>query len=209
MTRPEEEESSTVETHQADEEAQAALDTTPEEAPEATLDVTPEEINEEIVDVDDCKSVEMLSSDSGIGVTPPDGHDAGYPVAANLLDTTQSLIEEALNEMDKSVDTVVESEVFYDSSVTSGAQFDEWQLRTPTELDDASPVFKVALDFDALVSDIDESKQLEPDDEELFRTGSFSSESDMETGATPPPPAPTTPLLRQHGIIDDELGVGT
>ena len=32
------------------------------------------------------------------------------------------------------------AEVFYDSSVTS-ARFDEWQLRTPTQLDD-SPVFR-------------------------------------------------------------------
>ena len=117
---------------EVDQEAQVVPEVAPEVAPEANLDLTPEEIVEEVVDTDDCKSVEILSSDSGIGVTPPEGPDAGYRVATALLDTTRSLIEEGLDEMDKSVDTIVESEVFYDSSVTSGAQFDEWQLRTPT-----------------------------------------------------------------------------
>lgn len=77
---------------------------------------------------------------------------------------------------------------FYDNSVTS-ARFDEWQLRTPTQLDD-SPVLKSSapLDFDALLSDGDETKQLEPDDEELFRTVSADlSETELSPISSPPP----------------------
>ena len=81
---------------------------------------------------------------------------------------------------------VSNSDVYYDNSVTS-AQFDQWQLRTPTQLDD-SPVFKNQLDFDsldALDADGDESKQLEPDEEDLFRTD--SEESDLSHIGSPPP----------------------
>ena len=100
---------------------------------------------------------------------------------------------------------------FYDNSVTS-ARFDEWQLRTPTQLDD-SPIFKSSntpLDFDALISQEgllgDEAKQLEPDDEELFRRASsqLSDEEDEDVDhlspiSSPPPefskPSPLPPPL--------------
>jgi hypothetical protein len=143
---------------------------------------------------------DLLSTDSGIVVLPVE----------NV--TTEKVIEEALDRIDcekpnsppsamapagqvSQSEKVVASlnnslqeneEVFYDNSVTS-ARFDEWQLRTPTQLDD-SPVFKSAtLDFDALVSDGDEAKQLEPDDEELFRTSSEMSETDLSPLSSPPP----------------------
>ena len=109
------------------------------------------------------------------------------PLASNdktssSLNSSSSLVQES-------------EEVFYDNSVTS-ARFDEWQLRTPTQLDD-SPVYKsAALDFDALVSDGDEAKQLEPDEEELFRTSSELSETDLSPISSPPPP----PELIQHTI---------
>merc|ERR1712071_480654 len=90
------------EKEEEDQEAQVVPEVAPEVAPEANLDLTPEGIVEEVVDTDDCKSVEILSSDSGIGVTPPEGPDAGYRVATALLDTTRSLIKEGLDEMDKS-----------------------------------------------------------------------------------------------------------
>lgn len=150
---------------------------------------------------------DLLSTDSGIVVLPVE----------NVPATTETLIEEALDHIDcekpispsptppAMVTTPAEQgvshpekmvslnnslqeneEVFYDNSVTS-ARFDEWQLRTPTQLDD-SPVFKsAALDFDALISDGDEAKQLEPDDEELFRTSSEMSETDLSPLSSPPP----------------------
>lgn len=109
----------------------------------------------------------------------------------------ESVIEEALERMDQTppASFVLNSslpeieEVFYDNSVTS-ARFDEWQLRTPTQLDD-SPVLKSSatpLDFDALLSDGDETKQLEPDDEELFRAVSAElSETELSPISSPPP----------------------
>lgn len=143
---------------------------------------------------------DLLSTDSGIVVLPVEKVPA----------INETLIEEALDRIDcekpvsppaatpaeqvsqpertVSLNNSLQEneEVFYDNSVTS-ARFDEWQLRTPTQLDD-SPVFKsAALDFDALVSDGDEAKQLEPDDEELFRTSSEMSETDLSPLSSPPP----------------------
>ena len=151
-------------------------------------DQPPTELDE---DASPSKSIELLSSDSGIGVTPPDTEQHQHQLVA----------------------LVVESQVFYDDSVTSGAQFDEWQLRTPTELDDA-PVFKNALDFDALVSEGDESKQLEPDDEELFRTSSSESQSQSQSGAEEsdaaelsPVSSPPPPLAQVRHVDDQPIGI--
>ena len=167
---------------------------------------------------------DLLSTDSGIVVLPVE----------NV--TTEKVIEEALDRIDceKSISPppvpagqVSQSEkaavslnislqeneeVFYDNSVTS-ARFDEWQLRTPTQLDD-SPIFKSAtLDFDALVSDGDEAKQLEPDDEELFRTSSEMSETDLSPLSSPPPefskdaisPAPPPSTYKSLSFIRFDL----
>ncbi len=139
---------------------------------------------------------ELLSTDSGIVVHSPPVPTESVSTAAAAVET---VADEALDRIEKPVSPLQEKstaslnsslqeseEVFYDNSVTS-ARFDEWQLRTPTQLDD-SPVFKSAtLDFDALVSDGDEAKQLEPDDEELFRTSSEMSETDLSPLSSPPP----------------------
>ncbi|XP_059351791.1 uncharacterized protein LOC130689486 isoform X2 [Daphnia carinata] len=167
---------------------------------------------------EDCPSkngADLLSTDSGIVVLD------------KIPATTETLIEEALDRIDceKPVSPPAEpisqpdktvslnsslqesEEVFYDNSVTS-ARFDEWQLRTPTQLDD-SPVFKSAtLDFDALVSDGDEAKQLEPDDEELFRTSSEMSETDLSPLSSPPPEfrkeiSPAPPIVVQTDIVEE------
>ena len=141
---------------------------------------------------------ELLSTDSGIVVHSP----SALPTDAGPVAAVEAVIEETLDRIDKPESSPVQEagralaplnnsvqeneEVFYDNSVTS-ARFDEWQLRTPTQLDD-SPVFKSAtLDFDALVSDDDEAKQLEPDDEKLFRTSSEMSETDLSPLSSPPP----------------------
>ena len=141
---------------------------------------------------------ELLSTDSGIVVHSP----SALPTDAGPVAAVEAVIEETLDRIDKPESSPVQEagralaplnnsvqeneEVFYDNSVTS-ARFDEWQLRTPTQLDD-SPVFKSAtLDFDALVSDDDEAKQLEPDDEKLFCTSPEMSETDLSPLSSPPP----------------------
>lgn len=167
---------------------------------ETAVPVEPEE------DSGSKSSGELLSTDSGIVLQSP----TVVPVVAdNVSAAVETVVDEALDRIDSEKSTVSpplppsgpatndksvslnnslqeNEEVFYDNSVTS-ARFDEWQLRTPTQLDD-SPVFKsAALDFDALVSDGDEAKQLEPDDEELFRTSSEMSETDLSPLSSPPP----------------------
>jgi hypothetical protein len=160
------------------------------------------------------KEEEDCSRKNGVGGSDLLSTDSGIVVLAVENVTTEKVIEEALDRIDcenpvspppasvpagqvssshqsekaASLNSSLQEneEVFYDNSVTS-ARFDEWQLRTPTQLDD-SPVFKSAtLDFDALVSDGDEAKQLEPDDEELFRTSSEMSETDLSPLSSPPP----------------------
>lgn len=155
---------------------------------------------------EDCGSkngAELLSTDSGIVLQSPMvvPTETACPAVETVIEEALDRIDSekpvspppsgpATNINDKTVslnNSLMENEeVFYDNSVTS-ARFDEWQLRTPTQLDD-SPVFKsAALDFDALVSDGDEAKQLEPDDEELFRTSSEMSETDLSPLNSPPP----------------------
>jgi len=151
------------------------------------------------------------------------------PVPEADVSQVESVIEEALERIDRNLEPVVSppssfllnsslpesEEVYYDNSVTS-ARFDEWQLRTPTQLDD-SPVLKsnsTPLDFDALLSDGDETKQLEPDDEELFRAVSADlSETELSPISSPPPEfskpenPPTIspePLL----IVEPEIDLG-
>lgn len=133
----------------------------------AVENVTTEKVIEEALDRIDCENP----------VSPPPASVPAGQVSSSHQSEKAASLNSSLQENE---------EVFYDNSVTS-ARFDEWQLRTPTQLDD-SPVFKSAtLDFDALVSDGDEAKQLEPDDEELFRTSSEMSETDLSPLSSPPP----------------------
>lgn len=195
------------------------------------LSIDEEDDEEEDATSKNGSSAELLSTDSGIVLQSPADTVVTTTTGSRVVET---LIEEALEQIDRadkppppvrlstpSVNTSLvaslspnsslpESEevFFYDNSVTS-ARFDEWQLRTPTQLDD-SPVFKSSntpLDFDALISMEglgDEAKQLEPDDEELFRRASSQLSDDEEVDhlspiSSPPPefskPSPLPPPL--------------
>uniref|UniRef100_A0A0P5TUY7 Neurabin-1 n=1 Tax=Daphnia magna TaxID=35525 RepID=A0A0P5TUY7_9CRUS len=167
---------------------------------------------------------DLLSTDSGIVVLPvekvPAINEALIEEALDRIDCEKPVSPPAATQAEQvsqpertvSLNNSLQEneEVFYDNSVTS-ARFDEWQLRTPTQLDD-SPVFKsAALDFDALVSDGDEAKQLEPDDEELFRTSSEMSETDLSPLSSPPPEfckeevSPAPPIVIQTDTVEDDF----
>lgn len=149
------------------------------------------------------RGADLVSTDSGIVVQTPDvkaeerverpaeerddvrGPEAVMDDEKRGEKTPPPAGERAVQQLNSSLPE--SEEVFYDNSVTS-AGFNEWSLRTPTQLDDSPVTLQAAsLDFDALVADADDVKQLEPDDEELFRTSSELSESDLSPLSSPPP----------------------